>query len=146
MAQTLGQYLVNSVLPEKHRTMETLGKSALNKKMITIAREDPKGYVDVVTNLKRLGDEISTLEGVSVGLEDIKPVYAERDKILHPAVEAVKRAKSNDERERIIIETQDKILEHTKEASGLHDTDGAVRGARQYPAAHEDCSVPRCGC
>jgi len=129
MASTLGQLLINEVLPEHHRTSDSLGKSALTKKLTAIAKEDPKAYVGIVSKLKRVGDELSTLDGVSVGLDDIAPVYATRDKLLMPAVEAAKRAKSQAEREKIILDVQDKIMAHTKEHPGSM-TQMALSGAR----------------
>jgi len=129
MAQTLGQHLVNALLPEEHRTREQLGKSSLNKKLVAIAKKDPTAYVGIVTKLKQLGDELSTLEGVSVGLDDLMPVYPSRDKILQPAVDAVKRARTDEEREGIILRVQDAMLAHTKEHPGSM-TAMALSGSR----------------
>lgn len=129
MAQTLGHLLVNDVLPAGHRSTEPLGKSALTKKLTSIAKEDPKAYVTVVSKLKKLGDELSTLEGVSVGLDDIVPDYATRDKLLKPAVEAAKQAKTHAEREKVILAVQDQMLQYTKTHPGTM-TEMALSGAR----------------
>lgn len=129
MPQTLGHLLVNDLLPEGHRTAEPLGKSALTKKLTSIAKEDARAYVGVVSKLKKLGDELSTLEGVSVGLDDIAPDYGTRDKLLHPAIAAVKGAKGADEREKIILSVQDKIMDYTKTHPGTM-TQMALSGAR----------------
>jgi DNA-directed RNA polymerase subunit beta' len=118
MAQTLGQLLVNDVLPAEHRGSEPLTKSALVKKLTAIGKESPDKYVEVVSKLKRVGDEITTLEGVSVGLDDVAPHYKKRDEILMPAVEAFKKAQTQSAREKIILDTQDKMLSHTKEHPG----------------------------
>lgn len=129
MAQSLGQLLVNDLMPDGHRSNDALGKSNLTKKLTEIARSDPSGYVDIVSKLKRLGDELATLEGCSVGLADIAPVYGLRDKILNPAIEAVKRAKTPQEREKIILAVQDKIMAHTRTHPGSM-TQMALSGAR----------------
>lgn len=129
MAQTLGHLLVNEILPEGHRTTETLGKSSLNKRLTILAKEDPHAYVDIVSRLKRLGDQLSTTEGVSVGLDDIAPSYEARNKIMHPAVEQVKNAKSSEEREKIILGVQDKMMEYTRTHPGSM-TQMALSGAR----------------
>lgn len=97
--------------------------------MLDLAKENPTAYVDIVSKLKRLGDEVSTLEGVSVGLDDITPAYKERDAILAPALEAMKRAKTTEEKEKIIVETQSKLLDHTKSHPGSM-TAMALSGAR----------------
>lgn len=127
--QTLGQLMLNRVLPESHRTTELLTKSALNKKLTAMAREDPTAYAHTVTELKRLGDEVATLEGVSVGLADVMPDYVARDKIMKPAAEAIKHAKTQAEREKIILDVQDKMLELTKSHPGTM-TQMALSGAR----------------
>ena len=129
MTQTLGHFLVNDLLPEDHRSADPLGKSALTKKLTAIAKQDAHAYVGIVSKLKRLGDDLSTLEGVSVGLDDIAPEYGARDTIMHPAIEAVKHAKTSDEREKIILSVQDKMMAYTRTHSGSM-TQMALSGAR----------------
>lgn len=129
MPQTFGHLLVNDILPEGHRTAEPLGKSALTKKLTAIAKEDPKVYVGIVSKLKKLGDELSTLEGISVGLDDIAPAYETRDQIMQPAIAAVKQAKTPEEREKIILAVQDKVMDYTKTHPGTM-TQMALSGAR----------------
>ena len=126
---TLGHWLVNDILPEGHRTSEPLGKSSLNKKLTALAKEDPGAYVSIVSRLKKLGDELSTTEGVSVGLDDIAPEYAARDKIMHPAIDKVKHAKNGEEREKIILGVQDQMMAYTRTHGGSM-TQMALSGAR----------------
>lgn len=129
MAQTLGHMLVNDILPEGHRTSEPLGKSSLNKTLTALAKEDPHAYVGIVSRLKKLGDHLSTTEGISVGLDDISPDYGVRDKIMQPAIDKVKNAKNSDEREKIILGVQDQMMRYTREHTGSM-TQMALSGAR----------------
>lgn len=129
MTQTLGHLLVNDLLPASHRSSETLGKSALNKKLTALAKEDPHAYVGIVSRLKKLGDELSTLEGVSVGLDDIAPDYAARDKIMQPAISAIKKTPHAADREKLILGVQDKMMEYTRTHTGSM-TQMALSGAR----------------
>jgi DNA-directed RNA polymerase subunit beta' len=129
MSQTFGQHLINSVLPKEHQVSDSLAKSALVKKLVDMAKKDPEGFPAAVTHLKKVGDEVSMFEGVTVGLDDIEPVYETRDKIMNPAMEAVKRAKTPAEREKIILETQDKMMAHSREHPGSL-TPMATSGAR----------------
>ena len=115
---TFGHYLINDLFPAEHKSSEQLTTSSLNKRLVAMAKHDPAEYVKTVDKLKRIGDEISTLEGVSVGLDDITPSYALRDKILGPAIHAVKGATSDKERERIILDMQDKLLMVTERHPG----------------------------
>lgn len=129
MAQTFGQHLINSALPKEHQVSDSLAKSALVKKLVDMAKKDPQGFPAAVTHLKKVGDEVAMFEGVTVGLDDIEPVYSTRDRIMNPAIEAVKKAHSASEREKIILETQDKIMAHAREHPGSL-TPMATSGAR----------------
>jgi DNA-directed RNA polymerase subunit beta' len=126
---TLGHLLVNDILPEGHKSTSPLGKASLNKMLTALAKEDPGAYVGIVSRLKKLGDELSTTEGVSVGLDDIAPEYAARDKIMYPAIDKVKHAKNNDEREKIILGVQDQMMNYTRTHGGSM-TQMALSGAR----------------
>lgn len=118
MAQTFGHFLLNEVLPEEHKVTGSLDKKALRQTLSDIAQKDATKYPQVVSALKRLGDTLSTLDGISVGLDDIEPVYKERDAFLRPAVEALKAAKTPEEKLKIVIATQQKALELTKRHPG----------------------------
>src|SRR4051812_17058482 len=114
MSQTLGKFLINDLLPAKHRVTGTLNKKEFQQKMLDLAQEDPAEYVEIVSKLKTLGDDISTLEGISVGLDDITPEYKSRDGIMAPGVAAMKNAVGRDAKEKIILDVQKKMLEHTR--------------------------------
>ena len=129
LQQTLGQFLVNDILPEAHRTQDVLGKSNLGKKLTAMAKEDPRAYVDIVSRLKKLGDEVATLEGVSVGLDDIEPAYAERDSIIKPAMERIKHMANPKDRSKLILDVESRILDHAKRHPGTM-TRMALSGAR----------------
>jgi DNA-directed RNA polymerase subunit beta' len=129
MAQTLGKYLVNDLLPTKHHITGTLNKKEFQQKMLALAQEDPAGYVEIVSKLKSLGDDISTLEGISVGLDDITPAYKSRDAIMAPGIAAMKNAVGRDAKEKIILDVQKRMLEHTKVHPGSM-TAMALSGAR----------------
>jgi len=83
-----------------------------------LARKDPDLYVKTISDLKRQGDEIASLEGVTVGLEDITPVREKRDAILTPLSVAVFKEKDPLKQEKLIVEAQAKLLSHTSEHPG----------------------------
>lgn len=115
---TLGQHLVDSILPPKWRGRGVLTKSSLNQILVEIAKEQPALYPDVVTKLKRLGDEVATLDGISVGLDDIAPKREERDAALKPHVEAFRKATTTDAKEKALASAQDAMLELAKKHPG----------------------------
>ena len=129
MSQTLGKYLINSLLPEKHRVSGTLNKKELQQKMLDLAQEDPSGYVEIVSRLKQLGDDISTLEGISVGLEDLTPQYKARDALMAQGHAAMRNATTREAKENIVLDVQKKMLELTTTHPGSM-TAMALSGAR----------------
>lgn len=118
MATTLGRHLVDSALPEKWRGRGQLTKGNLNEMLVGIAKESPDKYPEIVTKLKRLGDEMATLDGVSVGLEDIAPNHAERDAALKPHVQAFKDAATDKAREKALMGGFDAMLNLAKKHPG----------------------------
>lgn len=114
MAATLGQHLVDSLLPPRWRGRGVLTKARVHEILVEIAKEDPAAYPGVVTSLKRLGDEIATLDGISVGLDDIAPRKAERDAALRPHAEAFAKATSRESKEKALAAAQDAMLSLAK--------------------------------
>lgn len=132
MSTTLGHLLINSVLPDGYKVTGPVTNKVLHDHVVDLARTDPQAYVRTVMALKRRGDEIATLEGISVGLDDIRPDYKARDAIVKPAVAALEKAHTPQERERIIVDAQAKVLDHTKKHPGSM-THMALSGARGNP-------------
>lgn len=135
MSQTLGQYLFNSALPKGIEFNGPVDSKALQKTLVQVARAHPDKYVDVVTELKRLGDEVATVEGISVGLDDIEPHYESRDPILKDALAKVKLTNDPTARRKILLEAQAKVkavsLGHPGDMS-LMAKSGGRGNANQY--------------
>lgn len=129
MPMTLGQHLLNDLMPEGHKVDVALDKSSLTKKLTALARQDRGMYVDTVSRLKRLGDHLSTTEGVSVGLDDLTPEYTVRDRIISDAEKSFNKAKTREERDAAVMKAQDEIVAHTK-AHKSSMTEMALTGAR----------------
>lgn len=116
--RTLGQHLVDAVLPKGWRNDDqALTKGVLNDSLVRLAKADPDVYPDVVTKLKRLGDEVATLEGISVGLDDIAP-HPDRDAHLAPHVEAFRIAHTQADKEKALYAAQDAMLSLAKRDKG----------------------------
>jgi len=133
MPTTVGQFLINDVMPEGYKISGPLTNKALHDHVVGLAKADPQKYVSTVLALKRRGDEIATLEGISVGLDDIEPDYEARDAIVRPALAKLDKLKDPGARERVIVETQAQLLAHTKQHPGSM-THMALSGARGNPA------------
>lgn len=113
---SLGEHLVNEILPAEHRGKGPLTKARLNAILVDIAKKTPEAYPDIVTKLKRLGDEVATLDGVSVGLADIGPDKAARDALLAPYAKSFRESK---DKERVLLDAQEAMLAHAKTNPGV---------------------------
>lgn len=118
--RTFGRMLLEDEIPEKYRPAPGVAytKGTLYKSMLRLAKDDPAEYARVIPRIKAVGDRIATTEGLSVGLDDIEPVYASRDAIMKPAIRAFEAAKTVEARREIATSTQKKLLDHAKEHPG----------------------------
>jgi DNA-directed RNA polymerase subunit beta' len=116
---TLGQYLVKSTLPKGYQPEgRNFGIKEVKSSLMNLARDNPDAYSTAAPEIKRLGDEFSTYEGLSVGLDDIEPEYKKRDPILRNARKQIMGAKNDTEITRILLNTQSKIKGITRTHSG----------------------------
>lgn len=118
MATTLGRHLVDTALPEKWRGGGVLTKTSLNTLLVGLAKADPSKYPAAVTRLKRLGDELATIDGISVGLDDIAPRVEERDRALQPHVDAFHKATTTAAKEQALAGGFDAMLTLAKRHPG----------------------------
>lgn len=118
---TLGEYLLQEALPDEIRD-KTQGKALTKKELQThmsaYAKENPEGFVKAVGRLKETGDTVSTLEGLTVGLDDIAPDYSARNPIMRKALLEVRKVRSPTARRKIIAKAEKEILEQTKSHPG----------------------------
>ena len=114
---SFGTHLVNDILPVKYRNQGPLTKGKLNEILVDIARNTPEIFPDTVSRLKRLGDEMATLEGISVGLDDVGPVKKDRDAVLKPYLQRFHQG-DDAEKEKVLLEAQNSMLDYTKRHPG----------------------------
>jgi len=112
MARTFGEHLVDDALPTQYKGRGVYTKGKLHETLVEMAKAHPELYADAVTKLKRVGDEVATLEGISVGLEDIAPDHR-RNTLLNPFVTAFHKAPQAG-REKILLDAQNSMLAYTK--------------------------------
>lgn len=129
MITSVGHFLLNRSLPAKYHITGPMTSKEVHKLVVGLAKEDPAQYVKSISDLKRRGDEIATLEGVSVGLDDIEPDYENRDAVVGPLAKAVALESDPVKRERLVIDAQAKLLDLTKKHPGSM-TRMALSGAR----------------
>jgi len=109
MTETFGKYLINDTLPHEHRVTGAVTKKDFSKRMVILAKEDPTKYAKLVTRLKKLGDELATQAGLSVGLDDITPEYSIRNQTLAPYLKRFRETKLADKHRAIAEAAQEKM-------------------------------------
>jgi hypothetical protein len=110
---SLAGVLVNSQLPKEYKLSGPVTVKTLKTSMLRMAKESPDRYKVVVPKIKKLGDEFSTFEGISVGLEDIEPEYAKRRPIINNAKRQLRAASSPKQTMSILLSTQGKLRDLT---------------------------------
>jgi len=133
--ETLGRYLINDTLPSKYRVTGPINKKELKSRMNTLARTDPHLYATTITNLKHRGDELSTLEGLSIGLDDITPEYNKRNKLMAPLLKSFQQATTDKRRKDVAIEAQGRLTKSVDTHPGsltLQVKSGARGNTTQY--------------
>lgn len=116
--KTLGQHMFDDIIPDKYRPNGVYTKKNLHTKMLQLAQEDPDLYARTIVKVKNLGDEFATMEGISVGLDDIAPIYEQRNAIIKPALHKIQKATSRDARQKIVADTQNKMVDYAKTHPG----------------------------
>ena len=111
MAQSFAHVLINSLLPKSLRfgAKEVITKSSLNRKLVSFAKQEPELFNENITSIKQYGDMFATYEGISVGIDDIEPDYAARDKILNEAENKLKKTSNVEERNKIYLDAQSRV-------------------------------------
>jgi len=133
--ETFGRFLLNESLPTQHRITGPINKKDLKSRMNSMAREDPQAYVNTISNLKRRGDELATLEGLSIGLDDITPEYRKRDRLMAPLRKTLRAATSDKKRQQVAVEAQSRLLNSVQTHPGsltLQVKSGARGNPVQY--------------
>lgn len=133
--ETFGRHLLNDTLPDKYRITGAITKKELKTSMNTLARTDPQLYATTITKLKHRGDELATLEGLSIGLDDITPEYSKREKFMAPLRKSFQRATTDKRRKEVAVEAQDRLTRSVSNHPGsltLQVKSGARGNTTQY--------------
>lgn len=132
MTQTLGQLLVNDILPKDMQVSGPVTKKDLDQKLYTLARQDTVDAARRIEKLRQLGHELATTEGISATLDDITPDYALQKKMLGPVLRQMQQTDNQEKRQDILREAQPRVVDASKSHAGSFGT--MVRsGARGRP-------------
>jgi DNA-directed RNA polymerase subunit beta' len=115
----LGDVLINSTMPQDYRLEGHLDLKKLKGNLVKLAKNNPEQYKYVAPKIKKLGDEFSTYESITVGLDDIEPDYEERDKILNEAQKTVdKFGTKSPQAFDAFMKAQEQVMDLTKRHKG----------------------------
>ena len=115
---TLGQALFQSAMPKGYQPSGNFGVGEIKTNLINLARDNPDQFAQVAPKIKKLGDEFSTYEGLSVGLDDIEPEYKKRDPILRAAKSELKKTSDPSKIGNILHRAQQRMLAVSREHKG----------------------------
>ena len=115
---TLGQAIFQSTMPTGYQPTGNFGVTEVKTNLINLARDNPDKFAQVAPKIKKLGDEFSTYEGLSVGLDDIEPEYSKRDPIIRSAKAAMKKTTDPSKIGKILHNAQQRMLAVSKEHKG----------------------------
>ena len=111
--------LINSKLPRDYKLAGELTTKALKTNLLAMAKANPEMYKIVAPKIKKLGDEFSTYEGISVGLDDIEPEYHKRNPIINNAKRSLRSSAGNKKKTMsILLDTQGKLRDLTSKHPG----------------------------
>ena len=114
----LGNVLFMEAFPQEYRPTGDFGSKEIRGKLVDLARENPSVYSRVAPKVKNLGDQFSTYEGLSVGLDDIEPEYKKRDPIIRETRSLLKNTNDTKKIEKILHSAQQKMLAASREHPG----------------------------
>jgi len=109
-APTLGEVLISDALPEGMEVRGPMTKKEMTKMLVRVGREYPDQYGEVVQRVKATGDLVATVDGLSVGMEDIRPNYKERDPVINRYFERVKKETDPKKRRVLLADAQADML------------------------------------
>lgn len=133
--QPFGRWLLNTQLPSGFKVNSPVGKKRLNQMMNDLARKDPAQYTTTIAGLKRLGDELATQEGLSIGLDDIEPEYRKRDAQMRPFRQKFQAARTTEQKRQILEQLHGKITDAAMKHRGSL-TQQVQSGARGSPTQY----------
>lgn len=103
MPETFAQYLIHQILPSDIRVTRQIDKVELNSILNRLAQLHPDQYDTVITRLKRLADHMSTMEAMTIGLDEIDvPNRAKRDAIIRKYQTKLENDKKSGDTRRMI--------------------------------------------
>ena len=129
--KTFGQYLVESKLPSGMEVDQPLDKKNLEAMLKEVARNYESQYSQIVSDLKRLGDKLSTLDGISYGINEIEvPNREKRNAIIQkykPVIED--NSKSIEERLPAMMDFQKEFQQMERDPSLQDDASELIRSS-----------------
>jgi DNA-directed RNA polymerase subunit beta' len=134
-AEPYGRFLINQHLPEKYKLKGPTTKGAFKKSMMDYAKTNPEGFADAIQKVKHEGDKIATMEGLTIGLDDITPEYAKRQRVLAPFKTRYQAANTDDKKKDVLMAAHDDLVKMTQSHPGemtLQVASGARGNAVQY--------------
>ena len=79
---TVGKTLIKHIFPDYKG--EEMDRKTLKNYFLDTAKKGKEHYTQAILNSKKIGDEISTLSGMSIGIDDLEPIHFNPDREKDP--------------------------------------------------------------
>lgn len=100
---TIGRELVGQVLPESVKIPEAgLSKKTMGGFLKNLSKTGPEQFNKTMDQLSKLSAKYDIYSSISLGLDDLEPDYANRDKLVAETQKMMQKAKTDDDKRRII--------------------------------------------
>lgn len=109
MAQPFGQFLVNEILPKDLQVSGPMTQKDLYERIYTMSRRNPQDAATRIDQLRFLGHELATTEGLSLGLDDITS-DPRKKKIVKSTLEQIKKTDDEEKRRALIQKAEKAVL------------------------------------
>lgn len=100
---TIGKELVGQVLPESVKIPEAgLSKKTMGGFLKNLSKTGPEQFNKTMDQLSKLSAKYDIYSSISLGLDDLEPDYDHRDKLVAETQKMMQKAKTDDDKRRII--------------------------------------------
>lgn len=100
---SIGRELVNNVIPSDVMLPEGgLNKSSIKSFLKELSKKGSETFNDSIDKLSKLSAKYDLYSSISLGLDDLEPDYANRDKLVKETENMLLKAKTDDDKRKII--------------------------------------------
>jgi len=127
---TFAEHLINNILPEGVQVTKPVDKDYMEDLLVEVSNKAPQQYSRVVSDLKKLGDNVSTWDATSFGLDEISvPDKKKRDQVIRKYQGLTSKEKDSTKKMTHLVDLQNELAELNLPANAKDDASTMIRSA-----------------